>query len=266
MRRMMVAEVGERRRGPDKRDSRRQRGTCTGARPERSARSSRVKRRRDPGARWQSRAPGEGRSRTLERALRGEGTRPMEGTSDRLSGAQRSRVRAGADLGDSRKGLERASVPRASGSRDRGVRGPVHEHRDGKTTPAAVKSPKGTPCDPPKRIGAAVKQPISPDEQRASAGRAGEPARHGYSYEEVRWQKSVRRIACRCPRGVARRIGGTALAEERSASCADAHRGGSEARTVRVLRSTSEHEACAGRRSGQPGRLATRWKASRSSS
>jgi hypothetical protein len=62
-----------------------------------------------------------------------------------------------------------------------------------------------------------------------------EPTRRGCSYEDVRWQKSVRRIARRDARRAARRVGDAALAEEDSARRADARDGDSEARTVRVV-------------------------------
>jgi len=81
-----VAEVGKRRRGPEKRVSRWQRGAWTGARPSRVRKGSRgVKRRREPESRWPSREAGELRSRALERALRGKGSCSMEGISDRSS-------------------------------------------------------------------------------------------------------------------------------------------------------------------------------------
>jgi hypothetical protein len=55
----------------------------------------------------------------------------------------------------------------------------------------------------------------------------------GYWYEEVRWQKSVQRIA-RCDvRGAARQAGGVTLAKEHSVVRVDARRGGFVVRTVR---------------------------------
>jgi len=50
----------------------------------------------------------------------------------------RSRGRVGVGLGDSWEVLERASVTGLTGGGDRGVRGSVRTHRDGKTTPTAM--------------------------------------------------------------------------------------------------------------------------------
>jgi hypothetical protein len=54
---------------------------------------------------------------------------------------------------------------------------------------------QGASCDPPKRFCADVDQAITSRERARKRSTHREPARRGYGYEEVRWQKSVRRIA-----------------------------------------------------------------------
>jgi hypothetical protein len=76
-------------------------------------------------------------------------------------------------------------------------------------------------CGPPKRIQTWREPGDSPGKK------AWEPTRHGCSYEEVRRQKSVRRIVrASAARGAARQVGGTALAQKRFARRADARSGG----------------------------------------
>jgi hypothetical protein len=77
-----------------------------------------------------------------------------------------------------------------------------------------------------------------------------EPARRGCWYEDVKWQKSVRRIARRDARRAARQIDGVALAEEGFVRRADARDGDSEVRTVRVacgvFKPESKHDTATG--------------------
>jgi len=54
---------------------------------------------------------------------------------------------------------------------------------------------KGVTCDLLKRICTDVDQAITSCERLRKQSTHREPARRGYWYEEVRWQKSVRRIA-----------------------------------------------------------------------
>jgi len=75
-------------------------------------------------------------------------------------------------------------------------------------------------------------------------------------YEDVRWQKSVRRIARHDARRAARQVGGAALAQGRSAWRADARSGGlprgeNGARSCVTLSATRQARP---RRPGQPGR------------
>lgn len=83
-----VAEVGERRRGPEKRDSPLATGHVDGDQDPQVFRkeSPGAQTRRTPARRWPSRGAGRGRSRALERASRGEGLRSMEGTLGRSKG------------------------------------------------------------------------------------------------------------------------------------------------------------------------------------
>jgi len=76
------------------------------------------------------------------------------------------------------------------GSRDHGCQKRVRTRRERKTTPPAMNT-QPIRCGPPKRILPGVNQAIP------RAKQAREPTRHGCSYEEVRRQKSVRRIARR---------------------------------------------------------------------
>jgi len=74
----------------------------------------------------------------------------------------------------------------------------VRTRRERKTTPPAMKEkPEGAV----RRSESHWREPgDSPREARAKArDRAEEPTRHGCSYEDVRWQKSVRRILAPCP-------------------------------------------------------------------
>jgi hypothetical protein len=101
-----------------------------------------VQRRRERETRRQSRGSREVRSRTSERALRGEGPRSMEGTSDRQS----IRIVHAGGSGRSRRPVRERKERELHGLRaggDRGVRGTALTHRDGKTTPDAVKSRRG---------------------------------------------------------------------------------------------------------------------------
>jgi len=110
-----------------------------------------VQRRRERATRWLSRGAREVRSRTPERVLRGKGPRSMEGTLDRFLVRF---VHAGG-LGRSRRPARERKERELHGLRaggDRGVRGPVLTHRDGTTTPDAVKSRRGATWDPPKRL------------------------------------------------------------------------------------------------------------------
>jgi len=83
-----VAEVGERRRGPEKRAYPLATGHVDGDQDPQVLRKEPpgIQKRRTPAPRWPSRGAGTGRSRALERALRGKGLRSMEGTSGRLDG------------------------------------------------------------------------------------------------------------------------------------------------------------------------------------
>jgi len=92
------------------------------------------------------------------------------------------------------------------------------------------------------------------DRGRASALRIENQRGAGARTKNVRWQKSVRRIARRPARGAARRVVGAALANELSAHCADAHGGGSEVRTVREPATLSYPRASVARRPGKLGR------------
>ncbi len=84
------------------------------------------------------------------------------------------------------------------GSHDKRCQKRVRTRRERKTTPPAMKEkPEGAV----RRSESHWREPgDSPSEARAKArDRAGEPTRHGCSYEDVRWQKSVRRILAPCP-------------------------------------------------------------------
>jgi len=131
-----VAEVGERRRGPEKRDSRWQRGAWTGTQPRQSPQGTvGGQRRREPVLRWPSRGTGKGPSRALERALRGDGLRSTEGTS----GCPPERFVHANELAAASAALAGLSDARASGT-TRGRRQKyqrwVRTRHDGKTTPA----------------------------------------------------------------------------------------------------------------------------------
>jgi hypothetical protein len=91
------------------------------------------------------------------------------------------------------------------------------------------------------------------------------PTRHGYSYEDVRWQKSVRRIARRSTRGAARRVGCFGAGQGMRRTLADARGGGSEVRTVCVTAQRLHPEDAARHGDRDYTRLvATRRKAPRS--
>jgi len=83
-----VAEVGERRRGSEKRAYPLAAGHVDGNQSPQVFRkeSPGTQKRRTPAPRWPSRSAGTGRSRALERALRGKGLRSMEGTSGCFDG------------------------------------------------------------------------------------------------------------------------------------------------------------------------------------
>jgi len=84
------------------------------------------------------------------------------------------------------------------GRGDRDVRGKACTHRDGNKTPAALRRAIRQVCaGPPKRIALSWKQAISSTVLACKRLMQGQPTMRGYSYEEVRWQKSVQRIA-RC--------------------------------------------------------------------
>jgi hypothetical protein len=92
----------------------------------------------------------------------------------------------------------RASVTSPNGRGDRDVRGKACTHRDGNKTPAALRRAIRQVCaGPPKRIALSWKQAISSTVLACKRLMQGQPTMRGYSYEEVRWQKSVQRIA-RC--------------------------------------------------------------------
>jgi len=148
----------------------------------------------------------------------------------------------------------RATCPNGGG--DRGVRGSVRTRRDGKTTPTATPFPKGETVRPakanrPEREAGDLLERAGAKASDAFESRRGAGART----KNVRWQKSVRRIARRPGRGAARQVDGAALTEELSARCADAHDGGSEARTVReVVRHFETRKRARPGRAGQPTR------------
>jgi len=125
----------------------------TGAQPEprpqgRGEGSKRV----ESGPPWQQNHDArKGSSLAPERASRGEGLRPMEGTLGHSFSSSRSRGWVGDGLGGPRQGSWSASSRGSRRGGDRGVRGSVRTHGDGKTTPAAV-TLDGELCDPPKRI------------------------------------------------------------------------------------------------------------------
>jgi len=115
---------------------------------------------------------------------------------------------------------------------------------------------RGETCDPPKRIALNVTQAISSIARARKRLTHREPTRRGCSYEDVRWQKSVRRIARRDARGAARQVVGTALAQGRFARRADARSEGQPRgeNGVRSCVTLSVNETSAARRLGQPGR------------
>jgi len=107
----------------------------------------------------------------------------------------RSRERSEGDLGGP---LEDSCTRERRGPRgggDRGVRGSVRTHRGGKTTPTTV-THEGI-VRPTEASCSAVQQAISPVAQARKRRTRRKLTRHGYRYEVVRWQKSVRRIARR---------------------------------------------------------------------
>lgn len=131
-----------------------------------------MQRRRERETRRPSHGSREVRSRTSERALRGEGPRSMEGTSDRHS----VRIVHAGGSGRSRRPVRERKERELHGLRaggDRGVRGPVLTHRDGKKTPDAVKSRRGATWEPTEATRSAVKQTGSPEAGAQAFDRPG---------------------------------------------------------------------------------------------
>jgi len=224
--------------------------------------SARVKRRRSSALRRPSRHADEVRSRALERALRGDGPCSMEDTSDHCGSAHRSREHEAGDLGGLRDGAcSRERHDHHEGG-DRGVRGSVRTRHDGKTTPTATARERT--CDPPKRIALNVKQAISSIAQARKRMTRREPTRRGCSYENVRWQKSVRRIELHPARGAARQVGGVTLAEELSPRRADARAEAAPRRDgARCRAALSNQSAFMVTAAGETRSIETRRKASR---
>jgi len=210
-----VAEVGRRRRGSEKRDSRWQRGAWTGARPSRTRKGREGEKASRTGI-----AVAKPRSRESPEPGAREGVAGRRSLSDgrhlgafpRLASFTRASRRRSWRL-------PRVRIPRerndTRGRGDRDVRGPVRTHRDGNNKPTAVTTRENVRPTEANRTD--VRQAISPIAQARKRMTHREPARRGCSYEDVRRQKSVRRIARRDARGTARRIGDTALAEGYSA-------------------------------------------------
>jgi len=117
------------------------------------------------------------------------------------SGQARSRESVWGDLGGSWDDSWTCERSRHRGRGDRGVRGSVRTHYDGKTTPTAMNRPIPTDAGLVRPAEASLRWRASGKhlacENRESGTTHRDPARRGYWYEEVRWQKSVRRIARR---------------------------------------------------------------------
>jgi len=172
-----------------------------------------------------------------ERALRGKGLRKMEGTSGRLSACSFTRAGRWRPWRLSRSSCTRERHGHR-GRGDRGVRGKACTHRDGKTTLTAVKiEPRsGKSVQPAEANRTAVQHAISSTALARKRLTHRKPTMRGYWYEEVRWQKSVQRIARGDVRRAARQVGGVTLAKEHSALRTDVRGGGFEVRTVRGSR------------------------------
>jgi len=177
-----VAEVDKRHRGSEKRVSRWQRGAWTGAQLPRVRKDSRgckgVENRGCGGqaANRESPEPGAregvaGQGVSLDGRHLGLLVRPASFTR---SGWGRSRR-----LPRVRRSRERHDT---SGGGDRDARGTDRTHRDGKTTPTAVK-PRQT-CGPPKRIALMWSRRSSSIAQARKRMTHREPTRRGCSYEE----------------------------------------------------------------------------------
>jgi hypothetical protein len=158
----------------------------------------------------------------------------------------RSRGRVGVGLGGSWESLN----ARASGASPGEATG-VSEARSARIATGRQRPPRWHTrgiVRPAEANRLPCKQAISPATPSAKApGRQREPTRRGCWYEDVKWQKSVRRIARRDLRRAVRQVGGVTLAKEHSALRADTRGGGSEARTVRVpSRGSQPREPCDG--------------------
>jgi len=158
----------------------------------------------------------------------------MEGTLDRALGSpvhaddpgpicRRARARRGArasrtGAGGSGAGVASARAATTRRRGDRGVRGSVRTRHDGKTTPAAT-VPTRVHVQTRRSDLPDVKSGVVPEPRPRERSTHPEPARRGYGYEVVRWQKSVRRIA-RPHRSKSRKAKSieAARAEEHSAS------------------------------------------------
>lgn len=173
-----VAEVGERRRGPEKRDPPWHRGAWTGTGPEGDPRGSRAgQRRREAAPRWQSRGAGEGRSRASERALRGEGPRSMEGTPGRFPEAL---VHAGAagPASAAFAGFAGARAPRSPAGEATGV----SEARSVRATTGRQRPPRWNTegnVRPAEANGSAVKAGDLSGLARRKPRRLRKPTRYG---------------------------------------------------------------------------------------
>jgi len=154
----------------------------------------------------------------------------MEGVPDRLEArivhASGSRTVSGGFHG---------CVPRASGIAGEGEATGMPEVRlHASRREQQARRDESTENVPPTEANRTdVRQAISPAAQARKRMTHREPARRGCSYDDVRRQKSVRRIARRDARGAARQIGGATLAQGHSARRADARGGGTGVRTVR---------------------------------
>jgi len=153
----------------------------------------------------------------VRKGIAGRGFREMEGTPGHFSGRSFTRAvsravlaaftshvtREQGELGREATGVSEARHARIVMGRER-PRGEMRDEPSGKSVQVRRSE---SHCR-----GTGGSSPVLARERRTRR----EPTMRGYWYEEVRWQKSVQRIA-RCDvRQAARRVGGVTLAEERS--------------------------------------------------
>jgi len=153
-----------------------------------------------------------------------------------VSRVVRSRGRIEGGLGGSHEPRARASVTSPWERRQGCQRQGVHASRREEDARRGEMSPEGQSVQPAEANRTVVKQAVSSPSLARERLTQGEPTMRGYWYEEVRWQKSVQRIARCSVRCAARQAGGVTLAEEHSARRADVRGGGFEVRTVRGSR------------------------------